>query len=475
MLAALSAGFATLALAFGALSTHPARARATRTSAVVAAQAAPAVARAASLVEDENFAPFTPWHQPPMLLPEPLALNYLQLAEAGVSQAARWRSRRWYCEYLACANGPYPLLTVWGEVPMFESADALQIADPSPAHRALVERFAYASEHYWNPALDGYAPYPNDRGRGVETWFDDNGWLGLAFLNAYRATHEHRFLSDAQRAFHFIAANGWDSADGGGMWWNTDHPYHSGPALASDSLLGILLYSEDRELWQLEAVKMYVDWANAQDTNDERQLYLEQPNQPESVNDYVQAPMIYAQYLLCKDGQGEGYCVRAGRTAATMAETDVSKTGYHCNYGPEYDAIYLQWMMAYGQATGDPYWVKLAEINATGAVDHAADGEGLWLSSWWGGPIEDPETHPGMFRTMAATTSLFAWLGLYSGQGAVASDESVPARVPSRRTTVHRGHRLRHRRRAAAHRRARPHRAARRHGSGSRHSRKHRS
>jgi len=35
--------------------------------------------------------------------------------------------------------------------------------------------------------------------------------------------------------------------------------------------------------------------------------------------------------------------------------------------------------------------------------------------TWWGGPIRDSQTLPGMFRTMAGTTSLFAWLAFYSG------------------------------------------------------------
>jgi hypothetical protein len=134
------------------------------------------------------------------------------------------------------------------------------------------------------------------------------------------------------------------------------------------------------------------------------------------VNDYVQAPLIYAQYLLCHDGEGENYCVQAGRVAATLAERHVDAYGYEYNYGPEYDAIFMQWMMAYGQATGEPYWLSLAQLNAAAASTHAA-ARGLWLSSWWGGAIADPETHPNMLRTAAATTSLFAWLDLYSGAG----------------------------------------------------------
>jgi hypothetical protein len=74
-------------------------------------------------------------------------------------------------------------------------------------------------------------------------------------------------------------------------------------------------------------------------------------------------------------------------------------------------------MMAYGQATGEPYWLSLAQVNAAAAATHAASGHGLWLTSWWGGAIADPETHPSMLRTAAATTSLFAWLELYSAAG----------------------------------------------------------
>jgi hypothetical protein len=402
--------FACGALAAGA----PSSAAGVRES---ASSAATALEHSAGL---GGFQPLTPWLQPPLELPSPQLLDYQRLAEAGVTQAAHWSHEGWYCEYLRCTDGPYPLVTIWGEVPMFETVDALETAFPSPAHLALVDRFARANERYWDRALGGYAPYPGDREGNVRAFFDDNGWEGLAFLNAYTATQDRRWLYDAQRAFRFIATRGWDR-NGGGMWWNTSHPYHSGPALASDSLLGALLYREDHERWQLEDVKMYVDWANANDNHDERQLYLEQPNRSESVNDYVQAPLVYAQYLLCRDGEGESYCVQAGRVAATLAEQHVDAYGYEYNYGPEYDAIFMQWMMAYGRATGESYWLTLAEVNAAAASTNAANRQGLWLSSWWGGKIADPETHADMLRTMAATTSLFAWVGADSSATPVVS------------------------------------------------------
>ena len=333
-------------------------------------------------------------------------LDYMALAEQGYAQGQSWRSGGWYCEYLGC-TGAYPLLTIWGDVRMFESVDALEIAAPSAAHRARVDRFARASEHYWNPYLNGYAPYPGDRYRGAEAWFDDNGWLGVAFVQAYRATGERSYLHDAQRAFNFVATQGWDTANGG-MWWNTQHPYHAGEALAADSLLGMLLYQIDHEHFQLDKARMFIDWGNSRDIGFHG-LYLS-GGPGSTVIDYVEAPLIYAQYLLCHATGKSGYCTHSAEQARSMTEI----YGIEYNFAPLYDSIFMEWMMAYGKAVGDNHWLEVAQANAAHAAQHAANGASLWLGSWWGGPIKDSQTLPRMFRTMAATTSLFAWLADYS-------------------------------------------------------------
>src|ERR1700691_3957720 len=110
--------------------------------------------------------------------------DYMTLTEMGVAQGSSWRAGDWYCEFLGC-TGQYQLLTVWGEVRMFESVDALELAAPSPAHRALVDRFARASERYWNPYLNGYAPHPDDRFRRSAWWFAAACRLGALGVGAY--------------------------------------------------------------------------------------------------------------------------------------------------------------------------------------------------------------------------------------------------------------------------------------------------
>ena len=366
-----------------------------------------------------GYLPYTSWLRPTLELPDPRPANFLRDAERGVAGTARWHHNGWFCEFLRCAHGPYPMSTLWGAVGLFEAVDAVQIAAPSRAHRAAVRFFGEQNQRFWDSTRDGYAPYPGvvaGEGGGP-IFFDDDGWEGLAYYNAYRGTGEHRWLVDAQRAFRFIATHGWATRDGGGIWWNTNRPYRSGPALAADTLLGTLLFLADRRGWQLRDVLKFVAWANTRDVARGSQLWLERPSR-RVTSDYIEAPLIYAEYLLCANGYGPSLCERAGRAAATVAETDMhhnphGEPEYQYRWGPQYDAIFMQWMLAYGAATKVDYWQKLAELNADAAANHGFNSSGLLLGSWWGGPIQTHETRPNMLRTPGSTSSLFGWLAVY--------------------------------------------------------------
>lgn len=337
-------------------------------------------------------------------------LPYLQLAESGVARAERaWRDARrgWYDERLADRDR-YPLATIWGIVPLFEALDAIAIAQPSGAHRAAVSAFARGAEAYFNASLKptpGFAPYPHDRGQ-VRTWFDDNGWWGVAFMDAFEATGNARYVSDAERAFAFIAAQGWD-AQGGGLWWNTSHPYKSGPALASASLLGALLYQRTHRAFYLAQVQRFLSWGD-QNLRSERGLYADS-SQDSTPVPYVEGPMIEAHELLCRAGV-QTACARA----VELANAAWLRFGPALNMGPQFDSIYLHWMLVYASQTGDQRWRALAEANAARAQQNALTSSGLYLRAWDGTSITSHEAQPRMLQTDAATLSLFAWLAAIS-------------------------------------------------------------
>jgi hypothetical protein len=353
--------------------------------------------------------------QPPPAAPAASASavqqHYLALAKEGVASAERrWRDRRlrWYDELLS-DRARYPLATIWDIVPLFESIDAVAIAQPSNANRAAVARFATGAERYLNRGLRpvaGYSPYPGDRAASTQTWFDDNGWWGLGFVNAYRATGSRRWLDDAQRALHYIAAAGWD-ARSGGIWWNTSHPYKSGPALASDTLLAVLLYQQTRSSFDLAQARRFLAWANTAGFSVPDGLYADS-----SVNstpiDYIEAPLIYAQAVLCRLAAAPDECARAEQLKATA----LRRFGYLLDFSPQYDAIYLQWMLALYALDGDRTLYRMALDNARNAETRARDAAGLYLLSWNGETLPAIDAKPAMLQTHAATTSLFAWLAV---------------------------------------------------------------
>jgi hypothetical protein len=343
----------------------------------------------------------------------PQQRHYLSLAQAGVAQAARrWADPRrgWYDARLDDRER-YPLATIWDIVPLFESLDAIAIAQPTNANRAAVRRFATGAERYLNRGLrplPGYSPYQGDRTADTETWFDDNGWWGLALVNAYRATGAHRYLTDAERALHYIATVGWDP-QGGGIWWNTDHPYKAGEALASGTLLATLLYRETGSRFALAQASRFLEWANTAGFSIANQLYAGSNLNPTPI-DYIEAPLIYAQAVLCQVTSTAADCNRAELLKATA----LKRFGSSLDFSPQYDAIYLQWMLALYSLDHDPALYTLAADNAHDAETRARNGEGLYLLSWSGETLPSQDALPGMLQTQAATTSLFAWLAVYT-------------------------------------------------------------
>ena len=338
--------------------------------------------------------------------------RYLALAQSGVATAERrWRDTRlgWYDARLN-DHATYPLATIWDIVPLFESLDAIAIAQPTPANRHAVATFAAGAERYLNRGLrpiPGYSPYPGDREPNTETWFDDNGWW---VWRSWRPTapRAHTATSPTPSVPCAISPPSDGTESGGGIWWNTDHPYLAGEALASGTLLATLLYQQTHSSFALGQALKYLAWANTTGFSPANQLYAASNINPTPI-DYIESPLIYAQALLCRLTGTHTDCLRADYLTATA----LRRFGSTLDFSPQYDAIYLQWMLALYALDGNSALYTLASDNALDAQTHALNGEGLYLLSWTGATLSAEDAEPEMLQTQSATTSLFAWLSVY--------------------------------------------------------------
>ena len=146
--------------------------------------------------------------------------TFLTAAEQGLQQTKQswWNAQLgWYSDRTN-DDDHLPLATLWSATGLFEAIDAVAIAHPSAANKSAVTAFASYAEKYWDPNIGttgAYVYYPTVKDPGWDAYMDDNGWWGLGFLDAYRATGNKRWVNDAARALVFMDRYGWDKKAGG--------------------------------------------------------------------------------------------------------------------------------------------------------------------------------------------------------------------------------------------------------------------
>jgi DUF1680 family protein len=297
-----------------------------------------------------------------------------------------------------------PLATNWGIVHLFSAVDAVAIAHPTPARRAAVRAFARGAERYWNPDLrpvPGYGPYPGNSGATHRSWYDDEGWWGIAFYDAFRATGDRRYLASADRALAFLES-GWDKK-AGGIYWDTRRTFKASESLAGATLLAAYLYRETHSPRYLALAKKYIDWADRRLLGSDG-LYSSRPRGGVPMP-YVEGPMAAAFAVICKSTGDQSWCKRAEDLAGRTAQRFPRLT-----MGPQYDSIYVRALLELYRLDGKRRWYDIAAVATDRATVAARAPNGLYLRTWDGRPIQTIGTDPNKLQTHAATTSVIAWM-----------------------------------------------------------------
>ena len=335
--------------------------------------------------------------------------DYDAIARKGLVDARRrwWNVRtRWYTDHL---HGPAgDVATVWGIVHVFDATSALAIAHPGRKWRLKVRRFAAVAERYWSHNVHPHGAYtaqlagPDGNGENF-AFYDDNGWLGLAFVDAYRATRNKRYLRDADRALRFIDEDGWDG-DRGVLWnqWDSDTSlasYASATALAAE-----LYHYTDRSGYR-KIARRYIAWGDRHARR--RGLYATRQHPAVS---YVEGAMIGAHLALCREGSKES-CKEARRVARASYRRWGPRHRYHA---PQFDTVLFRYLLRLGDYDREPRWYRWAQAAAADALKNGRE-HGLFLRFWDGTSITAHGGGEGQFTygrlcTHGGAVSLFAWL-----------------------------------------------------------------
>ena len=336
--------------------------------------------------------------------------RYEAIARKGVVDSRRrwWNlEAQWYTDHL---HGPAgDVATVWGVVHVFDSVSALAIAEPSRKRRLAVRRFAAVMEQYWSRNVHPHGAYtaqlagPDGDGPN-HAFYDDNGWLGLAFVDAYRATRNRRYLRDAARALRFIDEDGWDGDRG--VLWNQWDSRTSLASYASATALAAELYHYTESPRYRRIARRYLGWG---DRHALKRSGLYATRDHPAIT-YVEGAMIGAHLALCREGR-RASCEQAERVARASYRRWGARRRYNA---PQFDAILFRYVLRLADYDGNARWYRWVEAAAADALRNARE-HGLFLRYWDGSAITDHGHGEGQFTWGRLTThggavSVFAWL-----------------------------------------------------------------
>src|SRR4051794_29109317 len=333
--------------------------------------------------------------------------KWLHAAETSYDHARAWwdPQRGWYLKFLpGSRNHADQLVTLWHVVHLFDATSAIAIADPTPSNVAAARVFANTAERYWNPNIrpvPGYGPALDDTNPSARIWYDDDAWWGYAFMDAFKATHDPRYIGDANRALTFVNS-GWDPV-GGGIFWDVHKTFKSSESLAGATLTAAMLYQQTHHARYLHMARRYISWADR--TIKGRNGLYGARSTPARPMPYVQGPMAEAMLRLCHTTGRRSWCSEGERLMNAMARRWPALA-----MGAPYDSIYIRSVLEVYKMDHNPRWYALAQNVGNEILRNAALPDGLLLKTWQGQAFHQAGEPPGRLQLQGASTSVLAWL-----------------------------------------------------------------
>jgi predicted alpha-1,6-mannanase (GH76 family) len=237
----------------------------------------------------------------------------------------------------------------------------------------------------------------NRRGGFLNEFYDDEGWWALAWIRAFEVTSEARYLDAAQRLFADMQ-RGWDSACGGGIWWNKQRRYKN--AISNELFLSIAARLSQHDGNTLDWAKREHEWLLQSGLVNERFL-INDGLTPDCKNNkgvtwtYNQGVILGALVALRAQTEDETLLDLACRIADATIGTLTEEHGILVepnepdlgNDGPQFKGIFVRNLRELYDATLHGRYRDFLLANAESIWENSRDGSDF-LGVRWTGPFD---------------------------------------------------------------------------------------
>jgi hypothetical protein len=165
-----------------------------------------------------------------------------------------------YLETTDSVQKENPHSWLWPLCALIQATNEMEVSEPGKSYMLPVEN---AIDQYYSdkPPFAGYQDYVMKE-RASSRFYDDNQWVAIAYLDAYKRTHKKKYLEKSKMIYTFLMG-GIDTVAGGGSYWkegdkNTKNTCSNGPAI----LVALQLYKITKDKSYLNTALAIYKWTN---------------------------------------------------------------------------------------------------------------------------------------------------------------------------------------------------------------------
>lgn len=182
-------------------------------------------------------------------------LNRVSIIHSNIDGSLRAEAKGLYLENLGEHEKPYSYL--WPLCALIQATNEMEELDQKgnfmkPVVSAINQ---YYSEESPAPA---YMSYIDKSSR----FYDDNQWIAIAYLDAYKRTKDQQYLDKSKEIYTWLLT-GYDDKTGGGLYWKEDQKTSKNTCSNGPNILvSLQLYNITKEKKYLDTGLLVYNWTN---------------------------------------------------------------------------------------------------------------------------------------------------------------------------------------------------------------------
>lgn len=282
---------------------------------------------------------------------------------------------------------------LWPMSGVFSSTVLLARMEPE-TYMPYLDSMVVAMEQYYDTSRlpFAYQAYPV-RFDHVDRYYDDNGLVGIDYIDTYSVTRKPAHLEKAKQIFSFIIS-GWDDRFEGGVPW-VEGKKDQKPACSNGKamVLALKLYKETGDEYYLENGKRFYEWIWKYLRDPERDIIMNswitegEGHAQFDPYTYNSGTLIQAATALHRFTGEQRYLDQAIQICEGTSKFffHYTEDGIPFTYNiPWFDVVLFRGYQDVWEITGDSKYADILIKALDHAWDHARDASGLVANDWTG-------------------------------------------------------------------------------------------